>query len=190
MTTAPDFMPVLSAGKHQSPKDGACVMEYVSVIAGEPFTDTPACTEYLLARAAWNVNDNLPDDKRHLLIPFITRLIGTSGYEYDERAMTDALAAIEPTRTFPFYTRDADAPSCMTLAEVAQYIRSERGWVESEVTGEVTYLLVTRLSDGPEDKVAMLGKILDIFDSVTGHSDAGDLTQQINAAAALIGAAK
>jgi len=42
--TAPDFLPVLSHGSHTSPKEGACVMEYVSVLAGEPWTDRPACT--------------------------------------------------------------------------------------------------------------------------------------------------
>jgi hypothetical protein len=32
----------LSAGRHRSPDDGACVMELASMLAGEPFSDRPA----------------------------------------------------------------------------------------------------------------------------------------------------
>ena len=31
----------LSKGKHSSPRDGACVMELASMLAGEKFTDHP-----------------------------------------------------------------------------------------------------------------------------------------------------
>ena len=31
----PEGMPVLTAGGHRGPEHGACVMEYVSVLAGE-----------------------------------------------------------------------------------------------------------------------------------------------------------
>lgn len=85
MSTAPDFMPVLSRGGHSDPSQGACVMEYVSLLAGEEFSDTPACTDPHLAWYARSVNDRLHDRHRHLLVPLITRLIGTStvGYHTD-----------------------------------------------------------------------------------------------------------
>lgn len=72
-----DFMPVLSRGGHNTPEEGACVMEYVSILAGEEFDDFPKCTHPTLARAAQHVNDILEDKHRHLLIPLITKLIGT-----------------------------------------------------------------------------------------------------------------
>ena len=74
----PSIMPVLSAGAHAGPEDGACVMEMVSYLAGEAWTDTPACTYRPLARAAQVVNDRLRDEDRHLLVPLIGRLFGTT----------------------------------------------------------------------------------------------------------------
>ena len=74
----PSIMPVLSAGAHAGPEDGACVMEMVSYLAGEAWTDTPSCTYRPLARAAQVVNDRLRDEDRHLLVPLIGRLFGTT----------------------------------------------------------------------------------------------------------------
>ena len=53
-------------------------MEMVSYLAGEAWTDTPSCTYRPLARAAQVVNDRLRDEDRHLLVPLIGRLFGTT----------------------------------------------------------------------------------------------------------------
>jgi hypothetical protein len=45
----PDQLPILQRGRHRRPEDGACVMEYVSVLAGCAFTDHPRCTHPALA---------------------------------------------------------------------------------------------------------------------------------------------
>lgn len=82
--TAPEFMPVLKAGKHRYPFQGACVMEYVSILAGEPFDDRPNCTLWLLGEWARDVNDSLSDTERQALLPLIPRLIGTSRPDYNE----------------------------------------------------------------------------------------------------------
>jgi len=74
----PEGLPTLSAGAHR-PGDGkACVMEYVALLAGEPWSDTPACTYPPLASVAQVVNDRLRDEDRHLLVPLIGRLFGTT----------------------------------------------------------------------------------------------------------------
>ena len=71
-------LPTLSSGAHR-PGDGkACVMEYVALLAGEAWTDAPSCTYRPLARAARIVNDRLRDEDRHLLVPLIGRLFGTT----------------------------------------------------------------------------------------------------------------
>ena len=95
MTTAPDFMSVLSAGAHKSPEEGACVMEYVSLLAGEQFSDRPKCTNSTLTYTAQNTNDCLADDHRHLLIPLITRLIGANRLmtEPESNALNGAFVA-------------------------------------------------------------------------------------------------
>jgi hypothetical protein len=60
-------MPVLTRGKHRRPRDGACLMEYVSVLAGGPFTDAPRCTDETLAAVARAVNDYSGDTNRQRL---------------------------------------------------------------------------------------------------------------------------
>ena len=41
-----------SRGKHLNATDGTCLMELVSVLAGEPFTDQPSCVHPTLAALA------------------------------------------------------------------------------------------------------------------------------------------
>jgi hypothetical protein len=48
----PDMLPVLSRGKHRNPRKGACFMELASYLAGERWSDHPACTHPLLASVA------------------------------------------------------------------------------------------------------------------------------------------
>lgn len=190
MTAAPDFMPVLSAGRHDSPAEGACVMEYVSVIAGEKFSDKPACTDEPLAMLAWAVNDSLDDSERHMMVPFITRLIGTSGYDVDHRALTDAFVAINPTAEIRMCDYDGlqNVAQVETVAEFAARLWASFGgtYPEAEVSAAVGNHLLGSAKRG-EDRVAMFARILDAFDAVTGHTDAGDLTEQINQAALLVG---
>lgn len=76
--SAPEGLPTLSAGAHKKGSGEACIMEYVSLLSGDEWTDTPSCTNYIMARAAQKVNDDLPDSRRHLLIPMIGRLFGSS----------------------------------------------------------------------------------------------------------------
>jgi hypothetical protein len=70
---------VLSAGRHLSPSEGACLMEVVSVAAGEPWSDSPTCTHPLLRHLAHQVNDAMSDDGRGELIPLVPRLARASG---------------------------------------------------------------------------------------------------------------
>jgi hypothetical protein len=74
--SAPELMPVLSRGKHRNPRRGACFMEMASYLAGERWSDHPACTHPLLADLARLVNDILTDRLRPKLIPLIPSVIG------------------------------------------------------------------------------------------------------------------
>jgi hypothetical protein len=72
----PDSMPELSGGKHLKPEQGACVMELVSLLTGDAWTDFPACTEPAVSRAAQAVNDFTPDEERSAkLLPFLEELM-------------------------------------------------------------------------------------------------------------------
>ena len=72
----PDLVPQLSRGKHRNPRKGACFMELASYLAGERWSDRPACTHRLLAHLARLVNDCTSDA---LALPSSTRM--TSGHE-------------------------------------------------------------------------------------------------------------
>jgi hypothetical protein len=73
---APDLMPVLSRGKHRSPARGACFLEYTSLLAGERFSDEPACVDRELAAVLRRANDLLGDEARGRLLPLLGRAIG------------------------------------------------------------------------------------------------------------------
>lgn len=53
-------------------------MEYVSLLAGEEWSDRPDCTHPLLAHEARTTNDLLRDGDRPRLVPLIGRLFGTT----------------------------------------------------------------------------------------------------------------
>lgn len=78
-TVVPDLMPTLSAGRHRSPRRGACFMEFASYLAGERWSDHPRCTDPTLAALARAVNDTIDDDRRGELVPEIPRVIGLRG---------------------------------------------------------------------------------------------------------------
>ncbi|MEH3033836.1 MAG: hypothetical protein PGN07_07295 [Aeromicrobium erythreum] len=105
----PDAMPTISAGPHD-PGDGqACLMEYVSLLAGEEWSDRPECTHPLLAHEARTVNDGLPDRDRGRLVPLVGRLLGTTEDSDTIRArlrLTQAqqvLALVEPAARGPVH---------------------------------------------------------------------------------------
>jgi hypothetical protein len=72
----PDLVPILSRGKHRSPRKGACFMEMASYLAGERWSDHPRCTQPLLAAVARLVNDHTSDAYRWHLAELIPSVIG------------------------------------------------------------------------------------------------------------------
>ena len=72
-------LPPLSAGAHKCVEQGACVMEAVAYVAGEPWTDRPACACPVLGAFMRAWNDDLPTDadRDRLLRPLIPRLAGS-----------------------------------------------------------------------------------------------------------------
>jgi hypothetical protein len=71
----PALLPTLSPGKHRSPRKGACFMEFASLLAGERWSDHPACTLPLLAAVARHVNDYTSDAGRSRLVELIPSVI-------------------------------------------------------------------------------------------------------------------
>lgn len=78
-SAVPEIMPILSAGRHRNPRRGACFMEFASYLAGERWSDHPACTHPALAALARDVNDLTTDHARQRLVPLIHRVVGLNG---------------------------------------------------------------------------------------------------------------
>src|SRR5262245_10456334 len=91
--TVPDGVPVLSRGRHRSPRRGACFMEFASFLAGERWSDHPACTHPLLAQRARRVNDLIGNAGRQELVPLIPSVVGRRGDEHTWITLPVAVAA-------------------------------------------------------------------------------------------------
>ena len=81
-----DDVPPLTHGNHRDVSDGACVMEAVSFVAGEPWSAHPACACPVPTILLVTWNDNLPDAERDALLrPLIPLLVGTRSTPEVER---------------------------------------------------------------------------------------------------------
>ncbi|GHF17220.1 hypothetical protein [Pseudolysinimonas yzui] len=96
--TVPDGMPRLSRGRHRSAKTGACFMEFASYLAGEQWSDSPQCTDPLLAHLARAVNDQLSDARRDEIARDIPRVIGLRG---DHRVFAPVIAVRAAAAALP-----------------------------------------------------------------------------------------
>lgn len=79
--SVPEQLPILSRGKHRSPRKGACFMELASYLAGERWSDRPGCTHPLLAAVARCVNDYISDAARPRLAVLIPSVIGLKSHD-------------------------------------------------------------------------------------------------------------
>jgi hypothetical protein len=100
---SPALLPVLSRGKHRNPRKGACFMEFASLLAGERWSDHPACTHPLLAAVARHVNDHTSDAGRRRLAGLIPSVIGLTG---DDLHIDARIALRSATMALPVVAAD------------------------------------------------------------------------------------
>ena len=103
----PDILPVLSVGKHRNPRRGACFMEFASFLAGEAWSDHPACTHPGLAHLARMVNDCTTDAGRQRLAPLIPSVIGLTS---DDPRLDIVLALRAACAALPIASEDRQRP--------------------------------------------------------------------------------
>jgi hypothetical protein len=115
--TAPDGVPVLSRGRHRSPRRGACFMEFASFLAGERWSDHPACTHPLLGQLARRVNDLTSDAGRQELVPLIPSVVGRLGDDRTWITLPVAVAA-EPILDVPEATQRVLAAGLLSAHRV------------------------------------------------------------------------
>src|SRR5690349_8040249 len=115
--TAPDGVPVLTRGRHRSPRRGACFMEFASFLAGERWSDHPSCTHPLLAQLARRVNDLIGDEDRQQLVPLIPMVVGRRGDQHTWLTLPVAVAA-EPILDVPEPTQRVLAAGLLSAQQV------------------------------------------------------------------------
>lgn len=78
--SVPAGFPRLGVGPHRGLRSGSasgsCLMEYVSVLAGERFSDLPGCTHPAVAALAWKINDEVGALARQQLLRRAPVLVG------------------------------------------------------------------------------------------------------------------
>src|SRR5579884_1516538 len=95
----------LSRGRHRRGVD-TCLMEFTSVLAGEPKTDRPDCTDPVLATLARTINDVTSDANRQRLVRLAPDLVGARGADdavrrsVARRCLLTALPYTSGTRRF------------------------------------------------------------------------------------------
>lgn len=103
-----DNLPPLAKGAHAPDSGQACMMEAAAYIAGEPWTDSPACVCPVIAAFARQLNDVMPNDMRDALLRSLVPLV----------INTRASAAVERRRAYiaaDFAVRHA-APAALRAA--------------------------------------------------------------------------
>lgn len=113
-TSVPDGVPVLAAGRHRSPRKGACFMEMASFLAGERWSDHPKCTHPVLATLARCVNDSLDDEARQELTVLIPDVVGLNP---DDPRVGPTLMLLAATTALPIAS--AERQNIMALAILA-----------------------------------------------------------------------
>jgi len=83
----------LSKGRHNSPEEGACVMELASMLAGEPFSDHPVSVCPVIGSCLRAYNDWIDDDRRQDLYRYASKVVGTRAPQEVQRARAERVTA-------------------------------------------------------------------------------------------------
>jgi len=139
----PDYMPVLSRGRHRRPSRGACFMEFASFLAGEKWSDHPACTHPLLATLARNVNDQMSDAGRQKLLGLVPSVVGLT---CDDPLIDVRLALLSATAALPVVAADTQRVLAVGI------LSSERqlAVLEGRDDGVLTPTSAAALADVPQ----------------------------------------
>jgi hypothetical protein len=131
---APDLLPVLSRGKHKSPRSGACFMEFASHLSGEAWSDHPACTHPVLASLARMVNDCTSDEARPRLMSLIPSVIGLRGDDPRVRLVVALRAA---TAGLPVVSADHQRALAVGILNCQRHLARANDGSVAEVAKQV-----------------------------------------------------
>ena len=128
---------VLRSGHGSKPKDDGkpvgCVMDVVSFIAGEPWSDHPECACPVVTRAAIAINDRIHDDalRTSILRPFILRIAGSKSTKAVERKRmfkaADLAVRVFAPRALELRGRAEDAARLRACAPIVDAATARKG---------------------------------------------------------------
>jgi hypothetical protein len=110
----------LDPGNHDDPGAGRCLMEHVSLLAGESFRAWPRCTHPAVATLATQVNDHCSAEGRTALLRRAEALALANS---DDPALTWRLVAVTAETEFALNPGDPVARRRLARAR-----RNRRGW--------------------------------------------------------------
>ena len=119
---------VLGSGAHDSADKGMCVMEAVSFVAGEPFSDKPACACPIIGSFMRSWNDSLSNSDRQKLAPYILKLVGTKS--------TVEVEQIRGLMVMDWYLREF-TPTWLDLAGLSNHAETLRKCSQVTSWGDV-----------------------------------------------------
>jgi hypothetical protein len=71
----------LSVGSHKKQEDGACIMELVSLLANEPWSDRPLCADPAITYFCIWINDSGDQKHRDALLLLAPQIVGTRDFK-------------------------------------------------------------------------------------------------------------
>lgn len=115
----------LDSGGHMSHHDGVCIMEAVSYITGEEWTDHPQCACPVITSYTIGIHDRMPDDQRQRLLLYMIRIAGSrSTREVEQQraylAATWAVKRFAP-RALDTYGYTAQAATLRALPDIMDH---------------------------------------------------------------------
>ena len=112
----------LGRGNHRPGSDDPCVMEAAALLAGETWTDHPACVSPVIAAFLRRWNDALGDEDRQSLKPFARKVLvtNTGAADDDRRAwmVTDWMVRVHLPAWLRLAKLDAQAEAVERLPEL------------------------------------------------------------------------
>ncbi|MEJ1230092.1 MAG: hypothetical protein WDM88_04875 [Galbitalea sp.] len=155
-TSAEDFLPVLSAGRHRNARRGACFMEYASYLAGERWSDRPACTHPALAALARLVNDLTSDDARSRLSVHIPAVVGLNG---DDPRITLHVSVLAASAALPIASTMRQAALATGLVRCERLLENSYGPEADRARARIrgAFLLAPGAEAWAKDFIAQIG---------------------------------
>jgi hypothetical protein len=178
----PAGVPVLAAGAHDRSEQGACFMEYASVLAGERFSDHPRCTHPVLAAACRAINDHISDGGRQRLVTYVPDVVGTRTRDPRVSAAlvltcADAAEGYAPGR---FILARSEALQRLSRAARGGWSRRRVVWTERDYCAAAAKAVGEAVSAiAPHGGDSALHKLLiDLLDAYRGTTNPAEFTAE------------